>query len=48
MLRQDRQGLEWEQLLTSHHDTAASKGNAWYTTIAPEIQAAATPRELQG
>jgi len=40
LLQQDRVGQEWMQLLTSSHDAAAAKGNAWYTTIAPEIQGA--------
>ena len=41
LLQQDRVGQEWMQLLTSSHDAAAAKGNAWYTTITPEIQGVA-------
>ena len=40
IVTEERQGQEWEQLLSSVHDAAASKNNPWYTTIAPEIQAA--------
>ena len=36
ILRSDRIGQQWEQLIASVHDAAATKSNPWWSTITAE------------
>lgn len=42
LLRNDRVGQQWEQLISSVHDAASSRGNPWWSTIVREL-GSATP-----
>jgi L-rhamnose mutarotase len=39
LLQADKVGTQWDQLLASVHDTAASRSNPWWSTITQEIGA---------
>lgn len=47
LLQADRVGSEWEQLLASVHDAPASRGNAWWASIVPEMGADLSSAEEQ-
>ena len=37
LLQADRIGQQWQELLTSAHDSAAARGNSWWSTISREL-----------
>ena len=37
ILQTERVGQQWEQLMASVHDVAASRGNSWYSNLASEL-----------
>ena len=48
LLQEDRIGQQWMELLTAAHDTAAARGNPWWSNIQPELGALETNATDEG